>query len=172
MLNVRGTPLPPALQTSKVKNKRTDSDTTLRTLRVQPITSRGARRPHPKTRKAAKTVLQLQTLVAYVERVYPRWGGTIHIMLEIAGLNDPVHLLVDAGAAVSVLPEPYYNLIEESQRKLTTGDLDIRARNGTPIVCLWKATLQFKIRHSMTNLQLTASFAQHTMKPGVWFVRA
>ena len=147
VLNVRGTPLPPALQTSKVKNERTDSDATPRTVRVQPITSRGARRPHPKTRKAAKTMLRLQTPVAYVDRVYPRWGGTMHIVLEIAGLTDPVHMLVDTGAAVSILPEPQYERLDESQRKLTTSDLDIRASNGTPIVCLGKAALQFKIRH-------------------------
>ena len=40
-----------------------------------------------------------------------------------------------------------YERLEESQRKLTTSDLDIRASNGTPIVCLGKATLQFTIRH-------------------------
>ena len=147
VLNVREAPLLPALQTLKVMNERADSDTTLRTVRVQPITSRLARRPHTKTRKAAKTVLQLQTIVAYVDRVYPRWGGTMHIVLEITGHTDPVHKLVDTGAAMSMLPERHYQQLEESQRKLATSDLGIRASNGTPIVCLGKTTLEFTIRH-------------------------
>ena len=40
LLNGRRTPLPPALQTLKVKKESTDRDTTVRTVRVQPITNR------------------------------------------------------------------------------------------------------------------------------------
>ena len=58
------------------------------------------------------------------------------MVLEIAGLTDPVHMLVDTGAAVSILPEPHHKRLKESKRKLTTSDLDIRASNGTPIVSL------------------------------------
>ena len=150
-LQVRGTPLLESLHTPKRElEDLSDSDTPCQTVRVNPITSRGARRPHHKTRKAAKEareVLQLQTPVVYVDRVYPRWGGTMYVVLEFAGLTEPVHLLVDTGAAVSILPEPYYKRLQETHRVLLPNELDIRASNNTPIVCQGRVQLQFTIRH-------------------------
>ena len=145
-LQVRGTPLPASLHTPK-QEELSDSDTPGDIVHVHPITSRGARKPHPKTRKAAKEVLQLQTPVVYVDRIYPRWGGTMHVVLEFALLQEPVYMLVDTGAAVSILPEPYFKRLAEPHRVLQPNHLDIRASNNTPIVCQGRVQLQFTIRH-------------------------
>ena len=71
----------------------------------------------------------------------------MHIALEFTGLTEPVHLLVDTGAAVSILPEPYYKRLTETHRVLLPNELDIRASNNTPIECEGRVRLQFTIQH-------------------------
>ena len=78
---------------------------------------------------------------------------TLYTKMFIDGLNDHVLMLIDTGAAVSLIPMKIYLRIHEDKRILQPNTLDIRAGNDTPILCFGVTNLKFAFQYYLREFK-------------------
>ena len=147
VMHLRDPPHPVRLSLPK-EEPTEDGVTAMEVARVSPLVRvSGGVEKAKTTKNSDKPVVLQYSPVVFVDLMFLLRASTLHLGMYIKGLEDAIHILVDTGAAVSILPEPIFKRLDEEHRHLVPTDLDIRAGNDTQIICKGMARLKIAMQH-------------------------
>ena len=79
--------------------------------------------------------------------------STLFARVLFKGYNKYARMLIDTGAAVSLLPLHFYKRLSPDEKGMEPSDLNIKAGNDTDINCCGKVELEFMFLHYLKTFR-------------------